>query len=38
MPTLYSLELHAALQTVQDALLPGEHLFAYLDDLRRVPS
>ena len=33
MPMLYSLGQHAALQAVQDALLPGEHLFAYLDDI-----
>ena len=33
MPMLYSLVQHAALQAVQDALLFGEHLFAYLDDI-----
>ena len=33
MPMLYSLGQHAALQAVQGALLLGEHLFAYLDDI-----
>ena len=33
MPMLYSLGQHAALQAVQDALLFGEHLFAYLHDI-----
>ena len=33
MPMLYSLGQHATLQAVQDALLLGEHLFAYLDDI-----
>ena len=30
---LYSLGQHAALQSVQDAFLPGEQLFAFLDDI-----
>ena len=33
MPMLYSLGQHAVLQATQDALLLGEHLFAYLDDI-----
>ena len=36
MPALYSLGQHPALQHVQTRLLPGEHLFAYLDDVYAV--
>ena len=38
MPMLYSLGQHAALQSVQDAFLPGEYLFGYLDDIYVVCS
>ena len=33
MPALYSLGQHSALQHAASRLWPGEHLFAYLDDL-----
>ena len=33
MPLLFSLKQHRALQAVQAQLLPGEKLFAYLDDV-----
>ena len=33
MPMLYALGQHGALLSLQDFLLPDEHLFAYLDDM-----
>ena len=33
MPLLFSLGQHTALQAVQAQLLPGERVFAYLDDV-----
>ena len=33
MPLLFSLAIHNALLEVQESLLPGEHLFAFLDDI-----
>ena len=33
MPLLFSLEVHNALTEVQAELLPGEFLFAFLDDV-----
>ena len=36
MPALYALGQHPALQEVQGSLLPGEHLFAFLDDVYAV--
>eukprot|EP00959_Pyramimonas_sp_CCMP1952_P010182 212872-Pyramimonas_sp.AAC.1 len=33
MPALFALGQHPALQEVQARLLPGEHLFAFLDDI-----
>lgn len=36
MPALYSLGQHAALKHAATLLLPGEHLFAFLDDLYLV--
>ena len=33
MPMLYALGQHGALLSLQDFLLPAEHLFAYLDDM-----
>ena len=33
MPMLYALGQHGALLSLQDFLLPHEHLFAYLDDI-----
>ena len=38
MPLLFSLGQHSALQSVQSFLLPGEQLFANLDDLCVVCS
>ena len=36
MPALYALGQHPALRAVQDTLRPGEHLFAFLDDVYAV--
>ena len=33
MPMLYALGQHGALLSLQDFLVPHEHLFAYLDDI-----
>ena len=33
MPLLFCLAIHNALLEVQESLLPGEHLFAFLDDI-----
>ena len=33
MPRLFCLTVHNALMVVQDQLLPGEHIFAFLDDV-----
>ena len=33
MPALFSLGQHAALRHAASQLMPGEHVFAYLDDL-----
>ena len=33
MPMLYALGQHGALLSLQDFLLPDEHLFAHLDDM-----
>ena len=33
MPLLFSLGQHAALEDVSRSLVPGEHLFAFLDDI-----
>ena len=38
MPLLFSLGQHSALQSLQSFLLPGEQLFAYLDDIYVVCS
>ena len=38
MPLLFSLGQHSALQSLQSFLLPGEQLFAYLDNLYVVCS
>ena len=38
MPLLFSLGQHAALQAVQDQLLEGERLFAFLDDIYVVTT
>ena len=35
-PLLFSLAIHAALRQANDDLLPGEHLFAFLDDVHTV--
>jgi hypothetical protein len=36
MPALYALGQHPALQAVQVSLRPGEHLFAFLDDVYAI--
>ena len=38
MPKLYALGQHGVLESIQESLLPREHLFAYLDDLYVVWS
>ena len=38
MPFLFSLGQHPALEAVQAQLIPGEFLFAYLDDIYVVSS
>ena len=38
MPALFALGQHRALQEVQAHLLPGEHLFAFLDDIYVVSA
>ena len=38
MPLLFSLGIHDALAAVSEKLLPGEHLFAFLDDVYAVSS
>ena len=37
-PMLYALGQHGALESIQESLLPDEHLFAHLDDLFVVCS
>ena len=38
MPLLFCLAIHNALEEVQAQLLPGEHLFAFLDDVYAVSA